>query len=52
MNPPSVYATIKRKSINYDYRNTRFDKSKAFVHYADNSLFTFRGHTTHFTHIK
>ena len=52
MNPPSVYSKINRKSIDYDYRNTKWDKSKEFIHEADNSIYTFRGHTTHFTHIK
>ena len=52
MNPPSAYKLIKRRSIDYDYRNTKWDKSKEFLHEADNSIYTFRGHTTHFTHIK
>lgn len=50
--PPSVYTVTKRRYIDYDYRNTSFDKTKAFVHEADNSLFTFKGHTTHYTQIK
>ena len=52
MNPPSFYSTIIRKSVDYDYRNTKWDKSKEFVHEADNSIFTFRGHNTHFTLIR
>lgn len=52
MLPPSVYSTTKRQYIEYDYRNTSFDKSKAFTHDADNSVFTFKGNTTHFTLIR
>lgn len=52
MLPPSKYTTCKRRYIDYDYRNTSFDKSKAFIHEDDNSIFTFRGHTTHFTQIR
>lgn len=50
--PPSVYTETKRKYVEYDYRNSSFDKSKAFVHEADNSIYTFKGHTTHFTQIR
>ena len=52
MNPPSSYKQITRKSHYYDYRSNKWDRSKEFVHEADNSIYTFRGHTTHFTHIK
>jgi DDB1- and CUL4-associated factor 11 len=38
--------------IYYDYTNTSFDKSKFFFHKADNSIYTFKGHTTHYTQIQ
>jgi WD repeat-containing protein 23 len=50
--PASVYSCTKRKYIEYDYRNTGFDKSKTFVHEADNSILTFKGHMTHYTQIR
>ena len=49
---PDEYWKMKRKYIDYDYRNTSFDKSKSFVHEADNSIYTFKGHTTHYTQIR
>jgi len=49
---PKVYTKTKRRYIDYDYRNTSFDKSKRFVHEADNSIYTFRGHTIHYTQIR
>ena len=51
MLPPSKYEKAKRRWIVYDYRLTKFDTSKAFIHENDNSLFTFTGHTTHLTQI-
>lgn len=52
MLPQSKYEKSERKCIDYDYRNTRFNKSLAFIHEDDSSLFTFKGHTTHVTQIK
>mmetsp|Transcript_4850 Transcript_4850/g.4598 ORF Transcript_4850/g.4598 Transcript_4850/m.4598 type:complete len:129 (+) Transcript_4850:680-1066(+) len=49
---PDVYTKTKRRYIDFDYRNTSFNKSKRFIHEADNSVYTFTGHTTHYTLIK
>ncbi|CAI2383994.1 unnamed protein product [Moneuplotes crassus] len=50
--PQDIYTKTKRKYIDFDYRNTSFNKSKRFVHEADNSVYTFKGHTTHYTQIR